>query len=86
MCTNPTFTQHQNTLWLKEIGVSDSLWSMKVILSMSRQYRIKYSKCQDNTEYNTVEGVEVCPEEFSVWIEYIIIYLTHFHTLKNAKK
>ena len=53
---------------------------------MSRQYRIQYSKCQDNTEYNTVEGVEVCPEEFSVWIEYIIIYLTHFHTLKNAKK
>ena len=33
---------------------------------MSRQYRIQYSKCQDNTEYNTVEGVKVCPEEFSV--------------------
>ena len=74
MCINPIFTQHQNTLWLKEIGVSDSLWSMKLIWVWI------------NTEYNTVEGVKVCPEEFSVWIEYIIIYLTHFHTLKNAKK
>ena len=72
MCTNPIFTQHQNTLWLKEIGVSDSLWSMKLIWVWI------------NTEYNTVEGVS--SEEFSVWIEYIIIYLTHFHTLKNAKK
>ena len=54
VCTNPIFTKHLNTLWLKEIGFSDSLWSMKLIWVWI------------NTEYNTVEGVS--SEEFSVWI------------------
>ena len=41
----------------QEIGVSNNLWSMKLIWVWI------------NTEYNTVEGVRVYPEEFSVWIE-----------------